>query len=509
MSDNSANSKRIAKNTLMLYFRQILTMAVSLYTSRVVLQAIGVEDFGIYNVVGGLVGMFAILSNSLSSAISRFITYELGKGNKDQLKTIFSTSLNVQIMMSVIIVVILELIGVWFLNNKLDIPPDRLDAAGAVLHISMLTFLVNLISVPYNASIIAHEKMSAFAYVSLLEVFLKLGVVYLLNIAIFDKLVVYAWLLFGVALIIRMVYSIYCRKHFEECKYQFVLNKPLLKEMFSFAGWNFIGSSSIVLKNQGINIILNIFFGPVVNAARGIAMQVNTAINSFVQNFMTAVNPQITKSYASGDYEYMMKLVFKSSRLSFYLMLMLALPIIIEAPQILSIWLVTVPDYTIIFVRLILLDTLINTLSQSLVTAQLATGNIKMYQIVVGGINMLNLPLAYLVLVLGFPPESVIVTTIAISCTNLCARLYILRGIIKLPSRLFVKKVVLNVIAVSLISYIFPSIMCNVISAHLIRVIIVGVCSLLSVISTVYLIGLDKEERVFVENKIVEFMKRK
>lgn len=506
MSKNLENSKRIAKNTVMLYFRQFITMVVSLYTSRVVLSTLGVEDYGVYNVVGGLVGMFSILSGSLSSAISRYITYELGKGNKERLKIIFSTSLNVQIIISVIVVLILEMVGVWFLNNKLDIPIDRLDAANAVLHISMLTFLVNLLSVPYNASIIAHEKMSAFAYVSLLEVFLKLGVVYILYIATFDKLIIYAWLLFGVALIIRAVYSIYCRRHFEECKYRFIMDKPLLKEMFIFAGWNFIGSSSGVLKEQGVNVVLNMFFGAPINAARGLAMQVNIVVTSFAINFMTAVNPQITKSYASSDRSYMIHLIYRSSRYGFYLLFLLAMPIILETPQILSLWLVETPDHTVNFIRLVFIYSLSQSFSYPLYTAMMATGKIRNYQIIVGGCEIMTLPLSYLVLKLGFPAESTMVVAIFISQCCLFARLFMLREMINLRAREFFTKIVLRAIIVAFVALIIPLTISMTLNQNFIRLVAVVGISVVSTIVTIYMFGIDSNERSFIEQKIADFL---
>ena len=311
MTDTSANNKRIAKNTLLLYFRMLFMMAVSLYTSRVVLNALGVEDFGIYNVVGGVVAMFSMLSGSLSAAITRFITYELGKGNQENLKKIFSSSVTIQIGLAILIIVVAEAIGVWFLNMKMNIPDVRITAANWVFQFSILTFAVNLISVPYNASIIAHERMSAFAYISILEAIGKLAIVFLIVISPMDKLIFYAILMCAVALIVRLAYGVYCKRHFEECTYHFIFDRDLLKHMFGFAGWNFIGATSAVLRDQGGNVVINLFCGPAANAARGIAFQVNNAISGFVTNFMTALNPQITKSYAAGDRKYMMTLIFQ------------------------------------------------------------------------------------------------------------------------------------------------------------------------------------------------------
>ena len=319
-NQTSDNNKRIAKNTLLLYLRMFLTMAVSLYTSRIILNTLGVEDYGINNVVGGIVTMFTVISGSLSASISRFITFELGKDNIQRLKKVFSTGVNIQIGMSVLIVLLAECVGVWFLNTKMNIPPERLGAANWVFQCSILTFVLNLLSVPYNAAIIAHEKMSAFAYISILEVSLKLIIVYMLIISPFDRLKTYAVLFLCVGAIIRFIYGYYCKRHFEECSYYFVYDKPLLKEMTSFAGWNFFGTSAWMLNTQGLNILINMYFGVAFNAARGVATQVDSALKQFINNFTTAVNPQITKSYAQGDLEYVYTLVCSSAKYSAFLM---------------------------------------------------------------------------------------------------------------------------------------------------------------------------------------------
>lgn len=345
MIETSANNKRIAKNTLLLYFRTLFIMLVTLYTSRVVLNTLGVTDYGIYNVVGGVVMMFSVISGSLSSSISRFITYELGHGDFEKLKRIFSTSVNIQIGISILILVLAELFGVWFLNAKMNIPAERLSAANWVLQCSLLSFIINLISVPYNACIIAHERMSAFAYISILEAVLKLAVVYMLLVSPYDKLATYAILLVVVALIIRMAYSLYCRRHFEESRYKFVYDKPLVKEMTGFAGWSFFGNGAYMLNVQGVDMLINIFFGVTLNAARGVATQVQNAVMQFVNNFTVAVNPQITKSYAAGEMEYMYKLVCRGARFAYFLLLLFVVPIVCEADYILRLWLKLVPEY--------------------------------------------------------------------------------------------------------------------------------------------------------------------
>lgn len=488
----------------------IVTMIISLYTSRVVLTNLGVEDYGIYNVVGGVVATFSVISGSLSAAISRFLTYELGKNDSSRLRLIFSTSVNIQIAMSLLIVLLAETIGLWFLNSEMVISNNRINAANWVFHCSIVSFVFNLVSIPYNASIIAHEKMSAFAYVSILEVVLKLLIVYVIVISPFDKLQSYAILLMLVSIIIRIVYQVYCSSRFEECQYQFVYDKKVLKQMTNFAGWNFIGASAGVLRTQGVNVLLNIFYGAGVNAARGISVQVNTAITSFANNFMTALNPQITKSYASGDFDYMHKLLFQGARLSFYLLLIPSLPIIIEAETILTIWLKLVPMHSVEFVQLILIFAMCEAISGPLIVAMLATGNIKKYQLIIGGTNLLNLPLSYLLLkVFNFQnfPEITMIVAIILSVVCLLQRLWLMREMINLNSFLFFKEVVLKVLVVSVLSMIIPTIIHNFLSINLLysfgNIIICVFCTLI----VVYYCGCSSNERLFILKKIKSFRK--
>jgi len=509
MSQTSANNKRIAKNTMFLYFKTLFSMLVSLYTSRVVLNTLGIEDFGIYNVVGGVVAMFSIMSGTLSASITRFITFELGKKNLDKLKNVFSTSVNIQLLLSVCILVLAETVGLWFLNTKMNIPEERMIAANWVFQFSILTFVINLISIPYNAAIIAHERMKTFAYIGILEVLLKLGVVYLLLLSSFDKLIVYAFLLLLVSVFIRMIYGIYCKKHFSECEYHFVLDKPLMKEMAGFAGWNFIGASSGVLKQQGVNIVLNLFYGAAVNAARGIAVQVNIAISSFVSNFTTALNPQITKSYAEGNNDNMLQLVQQGARFSFYLLLLLSLPVIIDTEYVLTVWLKIVPEHSVNFVRLMLLYAMSESLSSTLITAMLATGKIKKYQIIVGGLQMINLPVSYLFLRLGAIPESTMIIAIVISQCCLVARLYLLRGIIGLSSKYYLKHIYANVFVVSLLSCILPTLLHFNMSEGFLRLLSVTFVSVLSTSVVILFVGCTKKERLFVLSKVTDFVNSK
>lgn len=501
MTDTAANNKRIAKNTLMLYFRMLFTMAVSLFTSRVVLNTLGVEDYGIYNVVGGVVSMFSIISGSLSAAISRFITVELAKGDSDKLRKTFSASVTIQLILSLIIVVLIESIGVWFLNAKMVIPAERMDAANWVLQFSIVMFVINLISVPYNATIIAHEKMSAFAYISILEVVCKLVIVYLLKISPIDRLVFYAILMCAVSVIIRLVYGYYCNRHFAECKFSFRFDKDLLKRMFSFAGWNFIGASSAVLRDQGGNIIINLFGGPAVNAARGIAMQVNHAIVGFSNNFMTALNPQITKSYASGEQDYMMKLIFRGARFSFYMLLFLSLPVLANTHYILSLWLGMVPDHSVLFVRLALIFAMSESISSPLVTAMLATGKIRNYQIVVGGLQMLNLPISYVLLRIGCIPETVMMVAIGLSQCCLAARLVMLRTMIGLSARKYLREVYLNVILVTTAAAVLPILTSVILEESFLNFVIIVLISLITAAISIFYIGFNKNERDFAVTK--------
>lgn len=514
MQDNfSANNKRIAKNTLMLYFRMLLIMLVTLYTSRVVLKELGVDDYGIYNVVGGVVTMFNVISGALSSAISRFITFELGTGNQEKLKRVFSSAITIQVIIGLIVILFAETIGLWFVNNKMVIPADRMDAAQWVYHFSVITFAVNLISVPYNAVIIAHEKMSAFAYISIIEVACKLGIALCLVYSPIDRLIFYGFLLMVVAVMVRMIYAYYCKRHFDECsRYTFLWDKFLLKEMFGFAGWNFIGTSSVVLRDQGGNILINMFYGPEVNAARGLAMQVSLAIQGFVTNFMTALRPQITKSYASGQHEYMMTLIFQGARLSYYILLLLSLPVIFNASFLLSVWLETVPAYTATFVQLVLIFALSESLASPLISVMLATGKIRNYQLLVGGLQLLNLPLSYIFMKLGFAPEVVFVVAIFVSVISEMARLYMLRKMIGLPVRSFLVKVYFNVLVVTVAASIFPYLFAAgtevSISNFLISCLICLICTSLSI----YFIGCNKEDRQMIRSflgKVVSKIRNK
>lgn len=502
-NQTSDNNKRIAKNTLLLYVRMLFTMAVSLFTSRVILNTLGVEDYGINNVVGGIVTMFSVLSGSLSSSISRFITFELGKGNIERLKTIFSTGVNIQLGMSVLIIIIAEAVGIWFLNTKMNIPTDRMVAANWVFQCAILTFVLNLLSVPYNAAIIAHEKMSAFAYISVVEVSLKLIIVYMLMISPFDRLETYAVLLLLVGAVIRFIYGYYCKRHFEECTYHFVFDKPVLKEMTGFAGWNFLGNGAYMLNTQGVNILMNLYFGVAVNAARGIATQVDAALKQFVNNFTTAVNPQITKSYAQGDLDYMHKLVCRSAKFSAFLMMFFAVPIILETNTILTIWLKTVPDYAVIFLQWIIISSFMDTvLANSLVTSMFATGKIKRYQIIVTTVGCLVFPLSWIAFKLGFEPQVGYILYFIIYTILLFVRLYLLKDMVKLPVMMYIREVLYKLAPIIVVGFSIPGILILTMDAGWLRLILVCLLSVLVTAASEYFIGLSNKEKNFVSEKI-------
>lgn len=500
--DNNSNNKRIAKNTMLLYFRMIFIMVISLFTSRINLQSLGVENFGIYNVVGGVVAMFSVFSGSLSVSISRFITYELGKGNQEKLKKVFSTAVSIQIFLALCITVLAEIVGVWFLNNKMNIPAERLNAANWVMHFSILAFAVNLISVPYNAAIIAHEKMSAFAYVSVFEVVAKLGITYYLFISPFDKLKTYAVLLFALSIVLRLIYGVYCKRKFQECSYQFILDKGLIKQMTGFAGWSLFGLVAYSGYNYGLNILLNLFFGPVVNAARGIAFQVQNAVQGFSNNFQMALNPQIIKSYAQNDLKRMHQLIFASSKYAFFLLFFLSLPIIIEAPKILSIWLTEVPEHTVNFVRLILALITFESLGNSISIAQQATGKIRKYQICVGGIMLLIVPVAYICLKMGTSPESVYIVYFSTCVIAHIVRMLLIKPMIKLSLREYFSEVIVKLVGVSVCSSILPIIAYYRLPATIYSFVIVCTLCAIMVASSVYFLGLKKNERIEVNRKI-------
>lgn len=508
MSNQSDNNKRIAKNTIVLYMRTLFVMLVSLYASRVILKALGVEDYGIYQVVGGVVAMFSVISSSLSNAISRFLTFEIGHGDKVRLKRIFSTSISIQLVIAAIILLLSEVVGIWFMETRMQIPVSRLGAARWVLHCSLFTFCINLLSVPYNACIVAHERMSAFAYISIYEAAMKLAISYLIIVSPIDKLIFYALLMMLLALTTRMIYGIYCNRQFEESRVRPGFDKSIFKEMLGFSGWSFFNNTAYILNNQGVNMLMNVYFGVVVNAARGIATQVESAVLQFVNNFTTAINPQITKSYASGDLNSMYKLVCRGAKFSYFSMLLLALPIIIETRLILSLWLTEVPDHTIAFVQLSLIMGMCDCIGNSGYTACMATGKLRKYSIVITSIAIMEFPLAWIFFASDTAPECAYYTYIAVKIVVLIARMYLMQSMIGLKAIIYAKNVFLPIMLTTIAAIIIPLFASNYLESGIIRFVIVAILSTISVLLSVTYIGMTKIERVAIVNSIIKKIKK-
>lgn len=498
------STRRVAKNSLILYVRVMITMLITLWTTRIVLNSLGEEDYGIYNVVGGIVVLFSVISSSLSASISRFITYELGHGNLDKLQSIFKTALRIQYIIGAIILILSETVGLWFLNNEMVIPANRLIAANWVFQFSVFSFVIDLVSVPFNATIIAHERMAVYAYVGIFTAIAKLCVS-LLIIYFPGRLIAYAAMILTINILVRLFYGIYCKRQFDECrKNTNKIRHDLFKEIFGFAGWNFIGATAGILNSQGVNVILNLFFGPIINAARALAIQVSGAATTFANNFMVALNPQITKSYASDEKNDSLRLVFMGSKMGFFLMLFFATPIIIETPVILKWWLNEFPPYTILFVRLVLVKALIEVLSTPLMTLMLANGNIRNYQIIVGGCNLMVLPLAYICLKLEYPPQSVFYVAIVMSLIALFLRLLLLQSMTGLNVLSYTNTVVCRIVFVTLVAFPIPCLFKYIVTiqSDILSVILTCLVSIICCIVAIYIIGLSSIERKTVNGMV-------
>ena len=504
MSQTQNNNKRIAKNTLLLYLRMIFLLSISLFTSRVVLQTLGVEDYGIYNVVGGVVALFAFLNGAMTGATQRYLNFDLAKNDTKALSETFSTALIIHSLIALTLILLSETVGLWFMYEKMVIPEERMTAAMWVLQCAILVMSVNIISVPYNAAIIAHEKMGAFAYISLLEATLKLLIVYMLYISPVDKLILYAILLLTVSVVIRFVYSSYSHKHFKETHFRFIWNTVKLKEMGAFASWNLIGNLALMGVTQGLNMLLNVFFGPVVNAARGVAVQVQGAIQQFANNFQTAINPQITKSYASNHLEYMHSLICRGAKFSFFMVLFMSLPFLIMTDQALALWLKTPPAYTSTFLRIILLNVMIDCLSNPLNNAVNASGKIRTFQLTNGVLMLSVVPLAYVALRMYANPSLAFFTQLVITGIAHFIKLSFTKERTGLPLSYYARKVYLPVTTVGILSPIIPYSLYN---SHgtkdLLSFFITGFLCLVSVALTAYIFGLSKNERAVINTKLI------
>lgn len=498
------NNGRIAKNTVFLYFRTIITLLISLYTSRVVLNQLGVADFGIYSVVGGVVSMFAVVSSAMSSSISRFVTYELGRKNSSNLSKIFSSSMNIQLLFAFLVLLLGETVGVWFVNHHLNIGNEKIYVANWIFQFSLVAFSIGILSVPYNASIIAHERMTVFAYISIMEAVLKLGACVVLIMFEGHKLQLYSVFMMLVALISIVVTGGYCIFHFKECRYHFCLDKELMKEMSGFAGWSFLNNTAWILNTQGVNVLINIFFGVTLNAARAIATQVESAIMQFVNSFTAALNPQITKSYAAGELDAMYLLICRSAKFSFFILLIPGLPIVLETEFILICWLKTVPDYTAAFVRLSIISVMINLIGNSSYTACSATANIKKYSIVTTLVGACVFPITWIFFKFGFSAIVSYVVFIIIYMIIDVVRVLFMKKLIKFPTTLFVSSVLKPILLTTLSASVLPllaKVFLNL-DGSCLQFVMIFLISLVTTIISIYLVGLSQNERCFFTNKL-------
>ena len=491
MSDTSQNNKRIAKNTLLLYVRMLLLMVISLYTSRVVLNALGVDDYGIYNVVGGIVVLLAFLNNAMAGSTQRFLNFEMGTQDSDALRRVFSTSIHIHIIVALVVLILGETIGLWFLNTHMNIPELRITAANYVYQFSLITCFLNFLTVPYNATIIAHERMSAFAYISILEGVLKLSVAML------------------VGLINNSCYATYAFRHFAECRgVSRRINKDKMREMLSFSGWTIFGNLGYILHTQGIAIIINMFFSVAVNAAQGIANQVNGVVQQFLSNFLLALNPQLVKSYAAGDIEAMHKLIIRGCKFAFCLVAFFVVPLVLETPTILQTWLGIVPEYTVVFVRMVLLILLVNSLSGIFSTSKGATGNIKIYQITLTIIGAFHVPLAWGAFALGYGPEYAMYVYLAIVIILQIIRAWFVCNSLNLSKRRLFSEVVLRCSLVLLIGSVLPVILHICLPVSLVSSIIICIVGMGSVAIASLLIALTLHERQVVYAYVEKIIKQ-
>lgn len=500
---NSQNNNRIAKNTVVLYLRMIFSLLISLYSSRILLDAFGVEDFGIFNVVGGLIGLFTFLNTSMTSATQRFLNFEIGSGNHIKLNRIFNVSLIIHFIIALLILILCETIGLWFLNNKMVIDPSKMYIANIVYQLSVLSGCIIILSVPFYAIVIANEKMKTFAFISITEVLMRLIAVLMLLYTDYNKLILYALLLFIITLCIRVTYFVYSKKHFKESKFKLILDTTLIKEMMSFASWSLIGNLSVGAISQGLNLLLNLYFGPILNAARAIALQVQNAVGGFAVNFQMAMDPQITKSYASKDIFYMHSLVFNASKYSYYLLLLVSLPILLETEFILTLWLKTIPKHTAIFLRIMLITSLIDSISHPLNTSIRATGQIKKFELMTGVLSLTVVPLSYIFLEFGAIPETVLIIHLIVVILVQLFRIKLVSTKINFSFKSFLRKVIYKIVIVTLMSLVLPFIINITFVQNFQRFFIVSFVSLISAVFSIYALGINDSEKILVQNKLL------
>lgn len=509
MTNNSANSKRIAKNTLMLYIRMLLVMAVALYTSRVILQSLGIVDYGLYNVIGGMTLMFGFFQSSLSNATQRYLNVELGRNDLKGVNRVFSLSQLIYFAMSILVVIVAEVIGLWFIYNKLTIPPDRLDAALWVFHTTVISLFFTLNGIVYNSMLIANENMKAYAYLGIIEVVLKLLIAFALFYSPFDRLKLYSVLFLLVTLSVQSFYAVTCLRKYKEARFHYYWNKNIFREMFAFMGWNTMGTAAWALNHQGINILYNIFFGPVVNAANGIASQVNGAVTKFSMNFYTAVQPQIVKSYAAGDYDYFRSLIYNSSRYSFYLMWLLCLPIMLRIDYILELWLGNVPESSNQFVTWTLIYSLIYTLTSPFWIAIQAVGNLKKYTIWTNAVYLMAFPLTYISFKIGFSAITALQFLALTRALHLVVSIVITNQFIRIGILQYLKKAILPIVKITILTLLILLITNLIIPQSFIGFLVMTIFSFITILLTIFFIGINQKERAMATNKLKQYIKHK
>ena len=504
-----SDTRRIAKNTLMLYFRQILIMAVSLYTVRVVLNVLGAEDYGIYNVVAGVVTMFGFLSGAMANASLRYFSVALQKNNREQLKITFNTTFQIYGLIVIIVVFLAETGALYFVNHKLVIAENRIQAANYIFQTSVVSFICTLFTAPYISIVVAHENMRAYSFLSVFEYILRLIFIIALNLLSFDKLIAYGFLRALVSFVILIFYSIFCHIHFCECKFCKIFDFKLFREIFSYSAWNLFGSVASVAKNQGTNILLNLHFGVLVNSARGISSQINVAVSSLLQNFNGAMRPQIIKQYAANKKDETLKLVFNGSKISFILMYVLSLPVLIEMQTILSLWLKNPPENSVVFSRLVIIDALFDSFNPPLNSLVQATGKIKLYQGVIFAILLMTLPVSYIALKIGEKAYFVMIIAIIMTFLSTVFRFFVAKKLIGFSLFLFFQKIVLP----QLIIAIFVAAIALFVSGHfatgIARIFITGFVSTLLITLFEFFIGFSKTEKQLVLYKIKNWRNRK
>lgn len=504
---SSVNNKRIAKNTFYLYLRMLLVMAIGLYTVRAILDILGVVDYGIYNVVGGVVTMFAFMNRTLSTSSQRYFSIELARGDKERLVKWVCLNITSFFILGLIIAVFLETAGLWFVNNKMTIPPERLTAANVVYQLSIISFLFHIISIPYLALVIAHEKMNVFAYVGVIEALGRLGTVFILMAISYDHLIVYGICLLLLSLGSAMAYIIYCWRNFPESKYRWYWNAAEMKELFSFSGWHFLGTFSMTCRSQGINILLNLFFNPAVNAARAIAFQVNSHIMQLSSNFFTAIKPQIYKSYAKKEFDELFVLLSRGTLVSTFLISVIAFPLISGTSFVLGLWLKQVPEYAVVFVQLALINGLVDAANGPLAAAALATGKIRNYELVLSLTYISNVPISYVALRLGCDPTMTMLISICVSCLALVFRSLLLRRMMNFPWKpyllLALKIAVITGVILAGIYYLIQDYVDSIPRFILMTLLLWGVQVLL------YSVAISRNDRMFLIQTIQKkFMKK-